>query len=149
MICCVILACQTNKPSASLIAWRKLFSFFLFCLLFIPTTTAQDNPSLVELSVDDHSKSVLLGDSVTFVFTLANFDEDFDQNVQMEVLFVGGEGPDYQLSDDYVDVPADFTSTTNLTIDCSNEEKRSFRTDCTAAFIAFSTALESLLPCPT
>ena len=109
-----------STSTASTTFRLALFSFFLFCLLFIPTTTAQDNPSLVELSVDDHSKSVLLGDSVTFVFTLANFDEDFDQNVQMEVLFVGGEGPDYQLSDDYVDVPADFTSTTNLTIDCSN-----------------------------
>ena len=51
-----------------------LFSFFLFCLLFIPTTTAQDNPSLVELSVDDHSKSVLLGDSVTFGWGVSESD---------------------------------------------------------------------------
>ena len=65
-----------STSTASTTFRLALFSFFLFCLLFIPTTTAQDNPSLVELSVDDHSKSVLLGDSVTFVFTLANFDED-------------------------------------------------------------------------
>ena len=112
---------QIFSTSTASTAFRlTLFSSLLFCLLLIPSAiAAQDDLSLVELSVDDHSKSVLLGDSVTFVFSLANFDEDFDQNVQMEILFVGGDGPDYQ-SEDYVDVPADFTTTTNLTIDCSN-----------------------------
>ena len=74
---------QIFSTSTASTAFRlTLFSSLLFCLLLIPTAiAAQDDLSLVELSVDDHSKSVLLGDSVTFVFSLANFDEDFDQNV--------------------------------------------------------------------
>ena len=93
---------------------------FSSLLIAIPTSAVEDELSLVELSVDDHSKSVLLGEFVTFTFTLTNLDEEFDQNVEIEVLFVGGEGPEYELSEEYVDVPADFTATTDLTIDCSD-----------------------------
>ena len=101
-----------------------LFSILILGLSLIPTpiTADGDEISLVELTVDDHSKSVLLGESVTFTFTLTNLDVEFDQNVEIEVLFVGGDGPEYTLSEEYVDVPADFTATTDLTIDCSDCE---------------------------
>ena len=54
---------------------------FSSLLIAIPTSADEDELSLVELTVDDHSKSVLLGEFITFTFTLKNLDEEFHHNV--------------------------------------------------------------------